>query len=454
MMGQLGAVFWGEFSQINSRLGHARMYVTANARAVSQAAGEQLAERSASESTVRAGPSRHSDLDQSWGAMPVVVVTGDELQFPCIPQAACLLAPVVGTTDEQKAAAKLFGSFDLVYKLRTAKRFEEDPLFKGILEGMLDTMKRKGGFKPSLAERAALEDTNIDDGYLKNIEGWYESALGWSIVTFATVTLCHLSARHHETLLFVVQAEDAFTSAIDAGHVRDPIRNKSIMKSITREVLQHPHVNSTGRLPGFCAFHVGMRVRFVQAIETGLVCADQPGVVVGVDVIICNRWCRCAISLARCMSGSFAMTTTSSGYVSWTTTLAVCARPPAPTNTAPTTRRIETSRHRPGGAIYEPPGMEFGVGNSRRHFDQSEAGEVVFRMFRPKHGARPSRRRVQTGPRLPPAFPAEIGCGPALVGCACGFAFALGLSFGFAFGFGILDFAFELAFGIGFELCD
>ena len=42
-------------------------------------------------------------------------------------------------------------------------------------------------------------------------------------------------------------------------------------------------MNGTGRLPSFCVFHVGMRVRFTQTVESGLVVVDQTGVVVGLD---------------------------------------------------------------------------------------------------------------------------------------------------------------------------
>ena len=175
-VGLLGAIVWDEVSQINSRLAHAHMYLVANGRAVSQAAGERLAGQMTMESEVRVDAARYTELDQSWGAVPVVVIAGDELQFPCVPQQAGLLAPIFGTTDEQKAAVKVFSSFDRVYRLRTAKRFEGDPMLKCIL----DKMRIKGGFKLSPKERKALKATNIKDGDLEGTELWYESAFQWS----------------------------------------------------------------------------------------------------------------------------------------------------------------------------------------------------------------------------------------------------------------------------------
>ena len=148
--------------------------------------------------------SKYTDQEQSWGAMPVVIVAGDELQFPCVPQAAGLLAPIIGTSDEQTTAVKLFSGFREVYRLTTAKRFE-DPMLVNILRNM----RQKGGCKLSRTEWHALQNTEVPEiCVLKNTEGWFESAYEWSIVTLATVARCQLSAHHHGTPLFIVQAQD------------------------------------------------------------------------------------------------------------------------------------------------------------------------------------------------------------------------------------------------------
>ena len=47
-------------------------------------------------------PSRYSEPEQTWGGTPVVVVAGDELQLPPVPFEASLLAPVEGSSHEQK----------------------------------------------------------------------------------------------------------------------------------------------------------------------------------------------------------------------------------------------------------------------------------------------------------------------------------------------------------------
>ena len=274
--GRQGARVYDEFSQLNSKLWHADMYMTSVARNLAWEAAEQASELQGQD--LRPDPARYTDLDQSWGAMPVVVVAGDELQFPCVPAAAGLLAPIIGTSDEQKAAVKCFTSFQDVYKLRTQKRFT-DPVLINILE----KMRRKGGCKLTSAEWERLESTEVEGGDLSGTEHWFEAAYEWSIVTLATVVRSQLSASSQKTPLFVVQAEDQFLSAIDAGHVRDPLRDAAAFAHISHEVLQHPSMNETGRLPSFCMFHVGMRVRFTQTVESGLVVVDQTGVVVGLD---------------------------------------------------------------------------------------------------------------------------------------------------------------------------
>ena len=138
--GRQGARVYDEFSQLNSKLWHADMYMTSVARNLAWEAAEQASELQGQD--LRPDPARYTDLDQSWGAMPVVVVAGDELQFPCVPAAAGLLAPIIGTSDEQKAAVRCFTSSQDVCKLRTQKRFA-DPVLINILE----TMRRKGGCK-------------------------------------------------------------------------------------------------------------------------------------------------------------------------------------------------------------------------------------------------------------------------------------------------------------------
>ena len=94
-----GANICDEVSQFKSRLFRADLCVTAFARA-------RAASEGGDESEVTVDPPKCTELGQSWGAMPVFIVAGDELQFPWVPQCAGRVV-----SDELKAAVELFLSF-------------------------------------------------------------------------------------------------------------------------------------------------------------------------------------------------------------------------------------------------------------------------------------------------------------------------------------------------------
>ena len=272
-VGRLGAKIFDEFSQINSRMFHADAYCTAVARAAAQPEDRQ------DDVQVRIDPAMYADRKHSWGCLPVVVTGGDELQFPCVPAQAGLLAPIEGASNEQKTAVKIFQGFDEVYRLTTAMRFK-DPVLKSILF----KMRQKGGQKLTSEEWKALRETEVvkeDD--LAGTELWYESAYEWSIVAMSQVVRSQLSAKEHKTPLFVAQAQDEFVSVVETDQVANSSGTAALRHHISRQILQHANMNETGRLPSFCMFHIGMRVRFTQTVQAGLVSVDQTGVVQGID---------------------------------------------------------------------------------------------------------------------------------------------------------------------------
>ena len=68
----------------------------------------------------------------SFGAMPVVVECGDELQLPPVPPSAGLFAELEGASTVHRAGVDLFRQKDYVYRLATMKRFS-DPTLVSIL---------------------------------------------------------------------------------------------------------------------------------------------------------------------------------------------------------------------------------------------------------------------------------------------------------------------------------
>ena len=71
---RLGAKLFDECSQLNSKLWHADAYCTAVARYDCQSGDTSELPSIEVE--------RYAEVDQTWGALPVVGVGGDELQLP------------------------------------------------------------------------------------------------------------------------------------------------------------------------------------------------------------------------------------------------------------------------------------------------------------------------------------------------------------------------------------
>ena len=70
-----------------------------------------------------------------------------------------------------------------------------------------------------------------------------------------------LSARKAKAVLFIVQAEDEIVNPWSE------LRHEEVRKSVGEQLLRHPNMNTTGRLPGFGMIHMGMRIRLLQSVE-------------------------------------------------------------------------------------------------------------------------------------------------------------------------------------------
>jgi hypothetical protein len=227
---RLGAKIFDECSQLHSKLWHADAYCTAHARS-----GMDLPSGAKVDSSLYA-------KEQTWGAVPVVFVGGDEMQLPPVPKEAGLFAPIEGTSDEQKSAVRISNTFQHVYRLSIAMRFEDD-----VLISILDKMRRIGGCKLESAEWDQIMDTDIsgpDCQKLVDTEKWYEAAYEWSIVSMAQAFRSQLSAECAQATLFVVQAEDEYMNALDQQH-KSLIHSVGVMRKITEQVLKHSNVNET-----------------------------------------------------------------------------------------------------------------------------------------------------------------------------------------------------------------
>ena len=100
----------------------------------------------------------------------------------------------------------------------------------------------------------------------------------------ATAMRCTLSARAAKAVLFIVQAEDQLTNPWPA------LRQERVSKSVGEQLLRHPNMNNTGRLPGFAMFHIGMRGRLTQSVEPPEAVVDATGEVIGMDFHQLEPW--------------------------------------------------------------------------------------------------------------------------------------------------------------------
>ena len=83
-----------------------------------------------------------------------------------------------------------------------------------------------------------------------------------------------LSARHHEAVLFLVQAEDA---VLNLPFDVPPLQ-------ATQAILRHANMNDTGRMPGVALLHVGMEVRLTVTVEPPHCVVDCTGTILGFDL--------------------------------------------------------------------------------------------------------------------------------------------------------------------------
>ena len=154
--------------------------------------------------------SDYAEPSQTFGAIPIVVECGDELQLPPVPASAGLFADVSQAATEHLAGVEIFKQKDYVYRLSTMKRFTDATLIS-----ILTKMRRSGGCKLTAQEWKALRDTDISAASateqrrrLQGTELWYQAAPTWATVAMAQVIRSRLSAVKAAATLFVVPAKD------------------------------------------------------------------------------------------------------------------------------------------------------------------------------------------------------------------------------------------------------
>ena len=107
-----GAEIIDEFSQSQAQLYHAVSLLTTYGRA----------------DALELDPARYAQETETFGRVPYVITAGDELQLPCVPFTASLLASVQGTSSEHRTGVHIFSQQDYVYRLTTSMRYDDEVL--------------------------------------------------------------------------------------------------------------------------------------------------------------------------------------------------------------------------------------------------------------------------------------------------------------------------------------
>ena len=220
----------------------------------------------------------YAEPSQSFGAMPVVVECGDELQLPPVPASSGLFAELNDVATEHMAGVQIFKQKDYVYRLSTMKRFTDDTQI-----AILTKMRQSGGCKLTDREWKALQNTDISKlsateqrARLRGTELWYQAAPTWATVSMAQVIRSRLSAQQSGATLYIMAAED---------HVLNhPQKSRLTDEYLAEQIASAPNMNNTARLPSIAMIHIGMEIRLTNTVEAPEVVTDSTGVVLGIDV--------------------------------------------------------------------------------------------------------------------------------------------------------------------------
>ena len=127
-----GALILDEFSQTQAQLYHALALLTTYGRT----------------DRLQLDPARYALETETFRRIPYVVTAGDELQLPCVPFTASLLASVQDTSSEHRTGVHIFSQQDFVYRLSTAMRYEDE-----VLKAILAKMRNPAGCTFTKSER-------------------------------------------------------------------------------------------------------------------------------------------------------------------------------------------------------------------------------------------------------------------------------------------------------------
>ena len=253
-----GADIFDEFSQIQAALLHANCLRTAYSR------------RRAYDFDINT----YATSAGLFGFMPIVLLCGDPLQLPPVPDTTSLLSDLDKASSEHKAGCAIFSSIEDIFVFTKARRFTDQTLIE-----ILDAMRKPGGQQLTDTQWEALQETEVDskdsnfsaEQFLQETHGWYHVAYTWSLVSMASVLRAQAEARHAGKQILYVAASDT--------------PKKICTPNLYKEMLQAYHVQKTKKIPSVSLFFVGQRVRFTATIQAPFAVQDATGVIQGIDLV-------------------------------------------------------------------------------------------------------------------------------------------------------------------------
>ncbi len=220
----------------------------------------------------------YAERSQTFGAIPIVVECGDELQLPPVPASSGLFAEQRQAATEHLAGVEIFKQKDYVYRLSTMMRFTDATQIS-----ILTKMRRSNGCKLTAQEWKALRDTDISDASatdqrerLRGTELWYQCAPTWATVSMSQVIRSRLSALQAAATLYVIPAKDYVLNRPSHSGLTD--------EYLAEQIASVPNMNNTGRLPSIAMVHLGMTIRLTNTVEPPEAVTDSTGEIVGIDL--------------------------------------------------------------------------------------------------------------------------------------------------------------------------
>ena len=203
--------------------------------------------------------------------MPLVLLLGDFLQLPPVPEKNSLLAEGTKAYEYEHRIAKcMVQQSDVVFFFKTSMRFS-DPNLRHIL----DAMRTPGGKPIEDAAWQALEATQVNtcengnpDAKLLAALDFKEGAYEWQTVSLTQQVVARLQAAQSKRILYYIPAVD--------------VPEVQCSKQLYRKMSAECNLTSAQKLMSILPIFLGMRVRLMKSLTPQLG-PESEGEVVGIE---------------------------------------------------------------------------------------------------------------------------------------------------------------------------